>query len=328
MKIHEYQAKELLAAAGAAVPRRRRRLASPAEARQAFDKLGGAGRPQGPGPRRRPRQGQVQGTAARTSAASSSSRTATTCAEVAEVMFKYPLVTKQTGEEGQKVSKVLVVEAAAKIAREVYVGVVLDRAIGLPILMALRRGRRRDRGSRRHTPGEDPQRTVSIPTSGCSRSRPGGWPSSWASPASRSPKAEKIMTALAQGLPRQGLQPGRDQPAGRDEQRRRAGCWTPRSRSTTTPCSAIPDIEKLRDVTEENPAELRAGKAGLSYISLTGNIGCLVNGAGLAMSTMDIIKYHGGSRPTSSTSAAASRRRAPSRRSASSCRTRASRACW
>src|SRR5438132_10391324 len=55
-----------------------------------------------------------------------------------------------------------------------------------------------------------------------------------------------------------------------------------------------PDIEKLRDETEENPAELRAAQAGLSYISLTGTIGCLVNGAGLAMSTMDIIKYHGG----------------------------------
>src|SRR5581483_10160987 len=56
-----------------------------------------------------------------------------------------------------------------------------------------------------------------------------------------------------------------------------------------------PDVEKLRDETEENAAELRAARAGLSYISLTGNIGCLVNGAGLAMSTMDIIKYHGGS---------------------------------
>jgi succinyl-CoA synthetase beta subunit len=55
-----------------------------------------------------------------------------------------------------------------------------------------------------------------------------------------------------------------------------------------------PDIEKLLDETEENPAELRAARAGLSFISLTGNIGCLVNGAGLAMSTMDIIKYHGG----------------------------------
>jgi succinyl-CoA synthetase beta subunit len=55
-----------------------------------------------------------------------------------------------------------------------------------------------------------------------------------------------------------------------------------------------PDIEKLRDEAEENPAELRAARAGLSFIQLTGNIGCLVNGAGLAMSTMDIIKYHGG----------------------------------
>src|SRR5207253_2169265 len=55
-----------------------------------------------------------------------------------------------------------------------------------------------------------------------------------------------------------------------------------------------PDIDRLRDETEEDPAELRAARAGLSFIRLNGNIGCLVNGAGLAMSTMDIIKYHGG----------------------------------
>jgi succinyl-CoA synthetase beta subunit len=50
----------------------------------------------------------------------------------------------------------------------------------------------------------------------------------------------------------------------------------------------------LRDLSEEEPAEVRAGKAGLSYVKLDGNIGCLVNGAGLAMSTMDLIKLHGG----------------------------------
>jgi succinyl-CoA synthetase beta subunit len=55
-----------------------------------------------------------------------------------------------------------------------------------------------------------------------------------------------------------------------------------------------PDIEALRDESEENAADLRAAKAGLTYISLNGNIGCLVNGAGLAMSTMDLIKLHGG----------------------------------
>ncbi|MEY2716011.1 MAG: Succinyl-CoA ligase [ADP-forming] subunit beta, partial [Planctomycetota bacterium] len=55
-----------------------------------------------------------------------------------------------------------------------------------------------------------------------------------------------------------------------------------------------PEIEKLFDPTEENPAELRAHEFGLSYVALDGNIGCLVNGAGLAMATMDIVKHHGG----------------------------------
>lgn len=58
--------------------------------------------------------------------------------------------------------------------------------------------------------------------------------------------------------------------------------------------SRHPELEKLADPTEENPAELRAKAAGLSYIALDGNIGCLVNGAGLAMATMDIVKLHGG----------------------------------
>jgi succinyl-CoA synthetase beta subunit len=55
------------------------------------------------------------------------------------------------------------------------------------------------------------------------------------------------------------------------------------------------DLAELRDIEEEEPAEVRAAQAGLSYVKLDGNIGCLVNGAGLAMSTMDLIKLHGGS---------------------------------
>jgi succinyl-CoA synthetase beta subunit len=55
-----------------------------------------------------------------------------------------------------------------------------------------------------------------------------------------------------------------------------------------------PQLEELRDTSEEDPNELRAGKAGLSYVQLDGNIGCLVNGAGLAMATMDLVKLHGG----------------------------------
>ncbi len=55
-----------------------------------------------------------------------------------------------------------------------------------------------------------------------------------------------------------------------------------------------PQVAEMRDLSEEEPAEVRAGNAGLSYVKLDGNIGCLVNGAGLAMSTMDLIKFHGG----------------------------------
>ena len=108
-------------------------------------------------------------TAARTSAASSSSRTRDDVGQVAEVMFKYPLVTKQTGAEGQKVSKVLVQEAA-DIAREIYLGMVLDRGHRHAGADGLRRGRRRHRGSRRPQSREDPQ------GAGRSRRRPAAVP--------------------------------------------------------------------------------------------------------------------------------------------------------
>ena len=68
------------------------------------------------------------------------------------------------------------------------------------------------------------------------------------------------------------------------------------------------DIAEMRDLTEEDPLEVEAGKFDLNYIKLDGNIACLVNGAGLAMSTMDAIKHYGGDRPTFSMSAVEPRR--------------------
>src|SRR5262249_6930266 len=138
MKIHEYQAKELLAAAGAAIPRGIV-ASTPAEAQRAFDQLGGGpvvlkaqvhagGRGKGRFKDSGKDFGGVKFIKARADVA-----------DAADVMFKYPLVTKQTGEHGQKVSKVLV-QAAADIAREVYLGMVVDRAVGLPVLMACAEG--------------------------------------------------------------------------------------------------------------------------------------------------------------------------------------------
>jgi succinyl-CoA synthetase beta subunit len=137
MKIHEYQAKELLAAAGAAVPRGIV-ASSPAEAHKAFDQVGGpvvlkaqihAG---GRGKGRFKDSGKDFGGV-------KFIKDRDDITPIAEVMFRYPLVTKQTGEQGQKVSKVLV-QQAADIAREVYLGMVLDRAIGKPVLMACAEG--------------------------------------------------------------------------------------------------------------------------------------------------------------------------------------------
>ena len=79
-----------------------------------------------------------------------------------------------------------------------------------------------------------------------------------------------------------------------------------------------PDVVALRDETEEDAKEIEASKYDLNYITLDGNIGCMVNGAGLAMATMDIIKLYGRRRRTSSTSAAAPTRRRSRRRSRSS----------
>src|SRR5207237_1127270 len=127
----------LLAAAGAAVPRGIV-ATSPAEAQQAFDRLGGpvvlkaqvhaGGRGKGRFKDSGKDFGGVKFITRRDDVAT-----------VAQVMFTYPLVTKQTGPEGQKVSKVLV-QQAADIAREIYVGLVVDRALGVPVLMACAEG--------------------------------------------------------------------------------------------------------------------------------------------------------------------------------------------
>ena len=290
MKIHEYQAKELLSAAGASVPAGVV-ASSPEEARQAFDKLGGpvvlkaqvhaGGRGKGTFKGSGKDYGGVKFVKSRAEAG-----------EVAETMFRYPLVTKQTGEDGQKVSKVLVVHAAAKIAREYYVGVVLDRSLGLPVVMASAEG-----GVEiEEVAAKHPEKILKRPID------PDAGPHPFQArrlayelgfTGEQATKAEAIVMALAKVFLDKDCSLAEINPlvttADGDVQVLDA--------KITFDDNALfrhPDLEKMRDETEEDPAELRAARAGLSYISLTGTIGCLVNGAGLAMSTMDIIKYHGG----------------------------------
>lgn len=289
MKIHEYQAKELLAAAGAAIPRGVV-VSSAAEAQAAYDKIGGVvvlkaqvhagGRGKGKFAGSGKDYGGVKLVRSRQE-----------CGEVADTMLKYPLVTKQTGEQGQKVSKVLVQEAA-DIAREIYVGIVVDRTLGVPILMACAEGGVEIEEVAARSPEKILKEPID-PEVGLHPYQARKLAFALGFVAEQAPQAEKILHALAKVFLEKDCSLAEINPL----------VVTPKGEVQALDAKITfddnglfrhPDVEKLRDETEENPAELRAAQAGLSFISLTGNIGCLVNGAGLAMSTMDIIKYHGG----------------------------------
>jgi succinyl-CoA synthetase beta subunit len=290
MKIHEYQAKELLAAAGAVVPRGIV-VSTPAEAEQAFDTFGGkpvvlkaqihaGGRGKGRFKGADKDWGGVKFVKNRADVA-----------PITELMLKYPLVTLQTGPEGQMVSKVLV-QDAVDIAREVYLSVIVDRSVGLPVLMACAEGGMDIEEVAAKTP-EKILKSAVNPDAGLLPCQARRLAYELGFPPEQVAKAEALMMAVTRVFLDKDCSLAEINPV----------VVTPKGdvlaldAKMTFDDNALfrhPDEAQLLDVGEENPAELRAAKAGLTYISLSGNIGCLVNGAGLAMSTMDIIKYHGG----------------------------------
>lgn len=289
MKIHEYQAKELLEKAGADVPKGIV-VDSPEEALKAFDELGGpvvlkaqvhAG---GRG------KGRFKGSDADFGGVKFITDRDKVKA-VAEVMFKYPLVTIQTGEEGQPVSKLLV-QNGIDIDKEIYLGMTLDRTLGKPVMMACAEGGVEIEIIAKETP-EKILKAAVDPAAGLQPYQSRRLAYELGFPPEQIEAAQKVMHALSDVFLAKDCSLAEVNPL----------VVTPKGEvvvldaKITFDSNALfrhPDIQEYRDITEEDPAELRAGKAGLSFINLTGNIGCLVNGAGLAMGTMDIIKYHGG----------------------------------
>jgi len=290
MKIHEYQAKELLAAAGAKIPQGIV-VNNPQEAVKAFESMGGkpvvlkaqvhAG---GRGKGRFKDSGKDFGGV-------KFIKSKEDVAPIAEVMLKYPLVTLQTGAEGQKVSKLLV-QNAADIDREVYLGMVLDRAYGMPVMMACAEGGV-EIEEVAHT---NPEKILKVPVSpevGLQPYQARRLAFDLGFTGDQVPQAEAIMMALSKVFLEKDCSLAEINPL----------VVTPQGEVLALDAKITfddnglfrhPDVEALRDLAEENPAEVRAAKSGLSFVQMSGNIGCLVNGAGLAMSTMDIIKYHGG----------------------------------
>jgi succinyl-CoA synthetase beta subunit len=290
MKIHEYQAKDLLAAAGAPIPKGIV-ASSPAEAVAAFDQLGGkpvvlkaqihaGGRGKGRFKDSGSDMGGVKYLTKRDDVA-----------KAADIMFRFPLVTKQTGADGQKVSKVLV-QVAADIAREVYVGMVLDRAVGLPVLMGCAEGGVEIEEVAASHP-EKILRVLVRPETGLQDYQARQLAFDLGFTGNQIDQAVTIFKALSKVYLDKDCTLAEINPLVVTP----GGDVVALDAKITFDDNGLfrhPDVEGLRDLSEENPNELRAGKSGLSFIQLHGNIGCLVNGAGLAMATMDIIKHHGG----------------------------------
>jgi succinyl-CoA synthetase beta subunit len=289
MKIHEFQAKEVLRKSGVAVPQGI--VATTAEeAAAAFRQLGGpiavikaqihaGGRGKGT-IKENPQQHGVQLV-----------RSAEEAAKVAQNLLGHKLVTIQTGPAGQTVRRVLV-EAGCDIARELYLGIVIDRAAAMPVLMASSAGGMNIEEVAEKTPelilkepfhpdaGLQPYQVRKL----CAKLDIKGG-------SVRS--AEKFMRSLSRLFVDLDCSLMEINPLVVTK----SGEILALDAKISFDDNALfrhPELAELRDTSEEDPNELRASAAGLSYVQLDGNIGCLVNGAGLAMATMDLIKLHGG----------------------------------
>jgi succinyl-CoA synthetase beta subunit len=206
-------------------------------------------------------------------------------------MLGRTLVTKQTGPEGKVVGHVYI-EAGCDIARELYLGVLLDRATSKLVVMASTEGGTEIEEVAHHTP-EKILKVWVDPLVGL-----GAWQARQiAFGLGLSGKAVNKAVAFMQALYRCYLETDASMVEINPLVVTGSGDIIALDCKMAFDDNAMyrhADLESLRDLAEEDPSEVAAGKFALSYVKLDGEIGCMVNGAGLAMATMDIIKFKGG----------------------------------
>ena len=281
MKIHEYQAKELLRAAGVPVPRGYAAF-TVREAQEAAQKLGGAawvvkaqihagGRGKGGGVKLARSLAEVE--------------------KISSQILGMQLKTHQTGPEGQKVRR-LYIEEGADIQKEYYVSLVTDRATQKVAFIASSEGGM-DIEEVAHSSPEKIITEYIDPLTGLNDAQARKIADSIGLPASSTAQAVEVFQKLYACYMETDASLVEINPLNRDSQ----GHLMALDAKFNFDSNALfrhPDIVAYRDLDEEDPSEVEASKFDLSYISLDGNIGCLVNGAGLAMATMDTIKLFGG----------------------------------
>jgi len=294
MNIHEHQAKQLLAKYGVAVPKGKV-VFTAADASAAFTDLGttvcavksqihagGRGKGKVYDPKDRSKLIMEGGVKLAKSAAEAQ--------DYAGKLLGNLLVTKQTGETGRVVKRVYV-EAGSKIARELYLSIVIDRTVGLPVIMASTEG-----GMDIEEVAEShPEKILKVHFD----PREGLYPHAARRVAfflgltgDAFKSGVQFLTAVAKGFTDMDCAMLEVNPMVVTQD----GQVVALDAKISFDDNALyrhKDIEELRDLNEEDPNEVEAKKYDLNYIQLDGEIGCLVNGAGLAMATMDVIQLYG-----------------------------------
>ena len=281
MKIHEYQAKAILAQYHVPVPRGEVAF-TVEEAEAAAKQVGGSvvvkaqihagGRGKGGGVK--------------------VARDASEAAAIADKMLGMRLVTHQTGPEGRVVERLLV-EETLPIERELYLGIVLDRVQAKPVFMASAAGGMEIEEVAAKTP-ELILKESFEPATGLAAYQARKLAFGMGIPPTSVNAAAAAMTALAKAYVATDASLAEINPFILTKDGR-AVALDAKINFDDNALYRHKNLLELRDINEEDPLEVEASKHGLNYIKLEGTVGCMVNGAGLAMATMDIIKYAGGS---------------------------------
>jgi succinyl-CoA synthetase beta subunit len=280
MKIHEYQAKAILAQYNVPVPRGE--VAYTAEEAEAAAKhIGGSvvvkaqihagGRGKGGGVK--------------------VAKNSTEAAEFARQMIGMRLVTRQTGPEGRTVHRLLV-EETLPIERELYLGIVLDRVQGKPVFMASAAGGMEIEEVAANTPELILKETLQ-PGWGLAPYQARKLAFGIGIPAASASGAAAAMVALAKAYLAMDASLAEVNPFILTKDGK-VYALDAKINFDDNALYRHKELLDLRDLNEEDPLEVEASRFGLNYIKLEGTVGCMVNGAGLAMSTMDIIKHAGG----------------------------------
>ncbi len=281
MKIHEYQAKAILAQYGVPVPRGEV-ARSVEEVEAAAKEIGGSvvikaqihagGRGKGGGVKL--------------------AKNVAEAVDVAKKMLGMRLITHQTGPDGRIVQRVLV-EQTLPIKRELYLGIVLDRAQGKPVFMASAAGGMEIE----EVAAKNPELILKEPVEpglGLAPFQARKLAFGIGIPPASAQAAAAAMMALARAYEGVDASLAEINPFILTEDGK-VFALDAKINLDDNALFRHKNLIELRDLNEEDSLEVEASRFGLNYIKLDGNVGCMVNGAGLAMATMDIIKYAGGS---------------------------------